>query len=137
MEAAVLLDAEGNPLHWHAPKDRTVVSLPDSSDLWGAIWKRRDLAAALAHTHPGRGLTGPSGTDMTTFDAIERGLGKALIWLIATEDRLVRVRRVRLDGPRAHPELRWLTEEDTTFPRPLWIPRLRELSYGSKEQENG
>lgn len=139
MEAAVLLDAAGNPIHWHAPEDRSAVSLPDSRKLWDEIWNNRGRAVALAHSHPGTGLTGPSITDMTTFDAIERALGRPLVWLIATDNRLVRCRRVRIDtvtdenrrSRRAHAEIAWITEEELLFPTARWLPRLRELSnYG-------
>ena len=79
MEAGVLLDRDFNPLYWHAPRNRSVALLPDSRQLWDEIWERRAFVGAFAHTHPGRGITGPSSTDMTTFHAIEKGLGRSLI----------------------------------------------------------
>lgn len=133
MEAGVLLDLHLNPVYWHAPEDRTMGSLPDSRKLWDEIWTRKGGVAAFAHTHPGSGLTGPSGTDLTTFDAIEKALGRSLIWLIATSDRVVRCRRVRVDSTVAPPRMVWLTEEELALPNPsAWLPRLRELSYGDK-----
>jgi hypothetical protein len=86
MEAGVLFDMDGNPIHWHVPPDRTSVSLPDSRVLWEIIWFNRGRVAGFAHTHPGNGTPGPSYTDVTTFSAIELALGRHLVWPILSND---------------------------------------------------
>jgi hypothetical protein len=86
MEAGVLLDIEGKPIHWHVPEGRTAASLPDSRVLWQIIWWNRKRVGGFAHTHPGKGVPGPSYTDVTTFSAIEIGLGRPLLWPILSED---------------------------------------------------
>ena len=48
------------------------------------IWSNRDRIGGVAHTHPWEGTTSPSSTDLTTFAAIEAGLGKRLYWPIVT-----------------------------------------------------
>ncbi|MCA9714115.1 MAG: Mov34/MPN/PAD-1 family protein [Myxococcales bacterium] len=88
LETAALIGAAGDVLHWHAPAGRTVVSLPDSRALWETMWELRDQLVGVAHTHPGVGAPAPSGTDLTTFDACELGLGVRLRWWIATGDQL-------------------------------------------------
>ncbi len=77
MEAGVVIDRQGKPLFWHLPADRTVVSLPDSQDLWVRL----------------TGVPRPSQEDLTTFSAVERGLGICLDWWITSADALVCVRR--------------------------------------------
>ena len=80
-EVALVFDKQGNPMRW---SDGGGASLPDSSDLWAFLWEHREEIGGVAHTHPWDGPTGPSGTDMTTYVAIESGLGKKLIWPIIT-----------------------------------------------------
>ena len=88
MEAGVLLDLDGHPIYWHTPNDRSGGALPDSRDLWEVIWENRANLLGFAHSHPGYGKPGPSHTDLTTFIAIEEGLGKHLQWWIASGDCL-------------------------------------------------
>lgn len=84
--AAVLsIDLE-TVLHWHLPPDRSMVAIPDSSELWDIVWFNKDRIGGVAHTHPGRGFPSPSQEDATTWQAIEQGLGKRLFWPIVTED---------------------------------------------------
>lgn len=75
-------------LYFHNPAGRDEASLPDSHDLWRAIWERRETVTGFAHSHPGYGSPRPSSTDLSTFAAIEAGLGKRLRWWIATSDQL-------------------------------------------------
>lgn len=89
MEAGVLFDFSGQPIHWHLPAQRTVVSLPDSRDLWDVIWENRTRVLGFAHTHPGSGRPAPSQTDITTFIAVEKGLGRMLYWWIFSDDSAV------------------------------------------------
>jgi hypothetical protein len=86
METAVVLDRNWRPIHFHTPAGRTGGSLPDSHDLWEVLWTNRRNLLGVAHSHPGGGVPGPSHTDVTTFSAIERGLGVRLVWPIVTVD---------------------------------------------------
>lgn len=120
IEAGVLLDLEGQPLHWHLPPGRSGGTLPDSRDLWDVIWSNRLNIAGFAHSHPGSGVPGPSYTDITTFAAVEAGLGQRLDWWIISSDEVCLVRwvgRDRLDYGVLPVKQRM-----------NWGPRLRELS---------
>jgi len=55
--------------------------------------------AGFAHSHPGAGQPGPSWTDLTTFAALEAGLGRRLTWWITSADRLI---SLRWCGPGKH-----------------------------------
>ncbi len=66
------------------PLGRTAASLPDSDDLWKVVWNYKDVIGGIAHTHPWDGKTTASHTDVTTFLAIEKALGKRLLWPIYT-----------------------------------------------------
>lgn len=87
IEAALVYDQEGKTLAWHLPPCRTAGSIPDTRSLWDLVWEFRDVIGGIAHTHPGSGPTGPSMTDITTFSALERALGKRLHWWIFTADQ--------------------------------------------------
>jgi hypothetical protein len=69
MEAGVVVDRAGLPLHWHIPEGRTAGALPDSALLWDVLWTRRHELAGFAHSHPGRGAPAPSTADLSTFAA--------------------------------------------------------------------
>lgn len=95
-EAGVIIDVLGNPIFWHTPDDRTVGSLPDSVTLWSVLWEANKLyqrspiehgaLLGFAHTHPGRDHhPSPSMEDITTFEAVERALGRPLHWWIFNE----------------------------------------------------
>ena len=86
-EVALVFGKDGSPIHWL--DGASGVAIPDSRNLWDVIWENRALLAGVAHTHPWEGTTGPSGTDLTTFVAIEKGLGKRLIWPIVTMTHVV------------------------------------------------
>ena len=121
MEAGVLLDERGEALYWHLPNNRSGGALPDSQDLWSVIWENREIISGFAHSHPGFGQTGPSYTDITTFAAIEAGLGKRLDWWITSGDSMVLVRW----HPGQHAQ-----EYITVAVRvqPQWVLDLREIS---------
>jgi proteasome lid subunit RPN8/RPN11 len=99
IEAGVVVGLDGSALHWHLPADRSTGALPDSPDLWEVLWSRRQDVLGFAHSHPGAGQPGPSWTDLTTFAAIEAGLGRRLIWWITSADRLI---ALRWRGPGQH-----------------------------------
>lgn len=53
------------------------------------LWKHRQKGGSgriggVAHTHPWNGPARPSGTDVTTFRAVELGLGQLLVWPVVT-----------------------------------------------------
>lgn len=88
MEVAVVFNQNGMSHYWHCPSINTAYSIPDSSKLWDVIWEYRDLIGGIAHTHPWEGSTVPSCEDKTTFRAVERALGKRLVWPIVTMDHV-------------------------------------------------
>lgn len=88
IEAAAVIGPGGEVLHWHLPAGRTSTRLPDSRSLWEVLWARRDDLVGVAHTHPGSGPPTPSQEDVTTFAACEAGLGRRLVWWIASVDHL-------------------------------------------------
>jgi len=111
METALVFDDRGCVLFWHLPADRSQGAIPDSRGLWERLWENRERLGGVAHTHPWNGAAQPSSTDVTTFAAVEQGLGQRLIWPIVTfsevvyfewvgPDRLdygpMRLRRIRL-----------------------------------------
>jgi hypothetical protein len=114
-----------------------------------AFWENRERVSGFAHTHPGSGLPEPSHTDLTTFAAVEAGLGKRLNWFILTEDsfRLYRWKArpsilnladnflvARLsgvyDGPlyEADPIIQSSPENPMYSREPAWMIELRRLS---------
>lgn len=120
IEAGVVLDLRGYPLFNHYPTGRTGGSLPDSYLLWDVLWNNRGEISGFAHSHPGKGISPPSHTDLTTFAAIEAGLGMRLDWWIMTEDAITLTR--------------WTGSPDpyTVYPIPTlafpWVKTLWNLS---------
>lgn len=128
LEAGVVV-LKGGGLFWHVPGDRTAGSLPDSRALWDVFWENRDLVEGFAHSHPGKGIPGPSHTDITTFEAVERGLGRKLKWWIITEDHVglcKRLRRSRQDPREGY----WRVE--LLRPDQPWLEELRRVSYETR-----
>ena len=89
MEAGYVFDRQGRGISLHLPQDRSSGYLPDSRALWQFLWDYREDVGGFIHTHPWDGEACPSWTDVTTFAAIETGLGRRLIWPIATFTDLV------------------------------------------------
>tara|TARA_R100000656_G_scaffold104176_1_gene76013 strand:- start:46616 stop:47014 length:399 start_codon:yes stop_codon:yes gene_type:complete len=118
-ETGVLIDTGCEPIFWHLPEGRSSVYLPDSRKLWDEMWHRRREVLGFAHSHPGRGTPVPSGTDLTTFKAIEQALGCQLMWWICSEDELV---TVRLRGGSYETSPCYGLHHS-------WLPQLRRLSY--------
>lgn len=121
MEAGVVVDRDGQPLHWHLPLGRSGGALPDSRDLWNVVWENRDQVAGIAHSHPGSGVPGPSYEDVTTFSAFERALGRRLEWWITSQDAVCSFRWV---GPGKYTYEIFEVER-----KPAWLDELRRLSY--------
>lgn len=84
-ECCVVLGFHCRPVHWHCPRSSSVY-IPDDSNLWQVIWENRQELIGVAHSHPGCGSSSPSQEDLTTFAAIEAGIGRRLLWWIVTED---------------------------------------------------
>ena len=82
IEMAMVFTKEGKMIYLQPGSSAGSVS--DSRQLWDEIWENRDIVGGVAHTHPWTGMTQPSSTDVTTFAAVEAGLGKRLIWPIVT-----------------------------------------------------
>jgi len=124
MEAGVVIDAEGRPIYWHVPKDRSAASLPDSRELWEVLWENRQGLSGFAHSHPGAHIPCPSREDVTTFAAIEAALGRRLDWWITSDDALVIVNWV---GPGEHGY-----QADLVTEEPDWVSALRAVSRASE-----
>ena len=118
-EAGVVI-INDKPLFWHLPQGRTSVSLPDSRELWDVLWSyRKDPSLGFAHSHPGSGVPVPSQTDLTTFSAIERALGRKLSWWITSSDQVI---YLEWAGPGAYDyDFREISD-------PSWIVDLRNNS---------
>lgn len=84
LEAALVLDRDFRTIYCHLPPGRTGVYLPDSRDLWSVLWEHREILGGVAHLHPWYGKPYPSEEDRTTFSAIDRAIGRQLMWPIAT-----------------------------------------------------
>jgi len=83
-EMAMVFNGVGLAIFWLGPNGSSEGAIADSNVLWHRIWTARDELGGIAHSHPWNGPANASHTDVTTFAAIERGLGKRLIWPIVT-----------------------------------------------------
>lgn len=128
IEAGVVVDKSGQPMHWHLPEGRTAGSLPDSRSLWDVLWNafRQDRLLGFAHSHPGSGVPGPSYSDVTTFAAVEAALGKRLDWWITSSDHVV---LLRWSGPDKISYRATIVTE-----APSWAAELRRLSQEGQGQ---
>lgn len=133
IEAGVLLDDDDHPLFWHLPADRTAVALPDSPSLWTEIWQRRNELSAIAHSHPGGGKPRPSNEDVTTFSAIELGLGKRLDWYIVNAEG---ISMIKWEGPGKYAYNIFDLPMDSQDAAMLeqWVPELRKVSGITKKE---
>jgi len=129
METGLVFDRFGAPIFWHVPPDRSCGALPDSRALWDVLWESRGFLGGVAHTHPWHCAAAPSTTDVTTFAAVEAGLGQRLVWPIVTFTEVGYFRWIgpgRLDyGDLEHRRFRIHKEN---------IKKLRELS-GQEERD--
>jgi len=128
MEVGVVISTTGEPIHWHLPLGRSGGALPDSRELWDVLWQahRDGWLAGFAHSHPGSGVPGPSGTDTSTFVAIESALGRSLSWWITSSDRLVVVNRAAMDSMPGR--VVYAVREIVVEREPLWVVELRRRS---------
>lgn len=126
-EMVLVFDAEGRAIFWKGPTGSSENYVQDSSLLWDRIWEARDRIGGVAHTHPWDGEASPSYTDITTFSAIEAGLGKRLLWPIVTMTEVGYFVRNPLTGG--------YTRTKSTFDDKQWwvdnIAELRRVSTGS------
>lgn len=120
-ECAALIGKDDEVLLWHKPQLSTATYIPDSASLWRSIWAHRDVITGVAHTHPCADAAWPSATDLSTFDALELGLGRKLTWWIVTLAEVVTVQRAE--------DLRqgWVVSASLTD-IPRWVTALRTLS---------
>jgi hypothetical protein len=110
-EVCFLLDGAGTVLWRESSGDPS--ALPDSRRRWTAIWAHRAVLAEVAHSHP-LGPLAFSAQDLSTMDAIDAALGRALAYAVVTVDNLLRRR----------PDGRTLVEAD----EPPWVSDLRTES---------
>ena len=108
-EVLFLLDGEDEVL-WSDVG--TAWALDDSRLRWEAIWERRALLAAIAHSHPG-GPLAFSGIDRKTMSTLDGALGRPLRYLV-----------VAPGGTLAS----CAGVEETVEPEPAWAARLRAES---------
>jgi proteasome lid subunit RPN8/RPN11 len=120
IEAGAVISINSEVIFWHLPAGRTAVSIPDTRMLWDVLWDNRKVLAGFAHSHPGYGVPVPSGTDITTFLAIEQALGRRLQWWITSEDRLINCMRFGGTTPRYGSIV--VSQE------PHWAVQLRRMS---------
>lgn len=123
IEVGVLIDMAGFPFYWHTPEGASSVQLPDSRTLWDEIWENRQKLRGFAHSHPGSGRPSPSSTDLTTFAAIEAGLGTRLTWWILSADSGISVYWSNKVG--RYVEVPWLLDAHLLAP---WVLELRRRS---------
>jgi proteasome lid subunit RPN8/RPN11 len=127
IEAGAVVTGSG-VVHWHLPAGRTGGSLPDSRQLWDVLWDlRKEELLGFAHSHPGSGVPGPSQIDITTFAAVELGLGRRLDWWITSSDRVI---LLGWHGPGKHYYM-----AETLAEEPDWAAQLRH--YSEKEKDDG
>jgi hypothetical protein len=98
-------------------------ALPDNRGLWDILWDNRAILGGVAHTHPWSGSAGPSSTDVTTFAAVEKGLGMRLVWPVVTFSE---VGYFTWAGPDVH-DYGTLEKRRFRIPKHL-IEELRDLS---------
>jgi len=131
-EVGVVINTHGEPIYWHEPRVSSV-SIPDSAELWNAMWRahRDGWLAGFAHSHPGNGLPSPSQEDLSSFVANESGLGRSLTWWITSSDRLVVITRSAMDSIPGR-EI-YAVQEVSVHREPPWAAELRRRSNAAGE----
>lgn len=135
IEVGVLISKSMDVIHWHLPTGRSVGELPDSRELWDVMWKNRFRLLGFAHSHPGIATPRPSTTDITTFAAIEAGLGVRLNWWILSWKGFCLVRHVSDQHRSWYETVESYMEDDSgddnvmvRRPGYEWMDELRRLS---------
>lgn len=124
METALVFDMGGDVIYWHEPAERSSSHIADSRNLWDVLWENRARLGGVAHTHPWNGEAWPSESDVTTFSAIERGLGRRFLWPIVT------MSEVRYFVHNTHIDK--YVEVLSNFDIPEWDHTIEELRVKSK-----
>jgi proteasome lid subunit RPN8/RPN11 len=131
IEAGVIINTSGEPIHWHEPRHSSG-AIPDSRTLWDVIWKAHvdGWLRGVAHSHPGSGVPRPSQEDLSTFVAIESALGRPLSWWITSSDRTVICQRSTMDSVpgRVIYGIRELVDVQGRPDEPQWVDELRRRS---------
>ena len=83
-EVALLFDQHGNPIYLREGDSHCYIP-DDPKYRWKVMWDNRDRMGGEVHTHPFSDIPVPSPTDVTTWSAIERGLGRRFVWGIAAK----------------------------------------------------
>jgi hypothetical protein len=123
IETAMVFNQQGRVLGWHRPDGAGSTQIPDSLDLWEFLWKMRDVLGGVAHSHPGGGALNASWTDVSTFLAVERGLGRRLCWpIVSTQHQSVWYFKA-LNGGAGRPAF---------VDEPHWVEALAELRERSR-----
>lgn len=126
IEVGVVIAKDGiTPLHWHLPPGRSTAAIPDTRDLWDVLVANKGNLMGFAHSHPGSGVPRPSHEDITSFAAIEAGIGMRLTWWITSRDRLIALRWI---GPEKWRYGWWEVQENDPACKD-WNNELRRLSY--------
>lgn len=121
-EALLVIGQDGEIICQHSPLFSSVF-IPDSRNLWEIIWENREKVAGIAHSHPGTGIPFPSREDLTTFAALEAGLGKRLNWWITSKSDCI---LVNWQGPNTYDysiPVNSLNED-----KMVWLEELRRIS---------
>jgi len=121
VETGAVIGKDGSVLKWHEPENSSGGYLPDNRALWEFFRDNWKDIQGFAHSHP-EGCTGPSGTDLSTFAAIELGLDLRFDWWIVTSE-IVKVFWY-------DPVKRYETFYVKT--RPSWADELISRSYGER-----
>lgn len=133
MEVALVFDKDGKTICFHEPMGRTGGAIPDSRNLWDILWENRERLGGVAHTHPWDGDAWYSHTDVTTFRAIEMGIGRDLMWPIATFTDIKTFVFMSYDEEhQGYGSLATCDAEAMGFPRKFILEGLTELRAKSR-----
>ncbi len=123
IEAAMAVWTDGTTT-LHEPEGRSAVWIPDTQSLWDIVSENKDRLDGIAHSHPGRGYMAPSSEDISTFRAMEKGLGRRIKWWILTSNRAILVEWSGSGLTGYELKKSYKTEEE-----PAWMNELRRASY--------
>jgi proteasome lid subunit RPN8/RPN11 len=127
VEVATVFDYTGAALYWTSCLESGPTYIPDSRSLWEFLWDRREVVHGVAHSHP-HGMNDPSDTDVTTWRAIEKGLGRKLFWPIVTTSSVKVFHHNPVTGNYEHTQMP-LSYDVTSEIWGATIQQLRKRSY--------